>query len=185
MNHTSKWAIGLSMAAASLFYTSSGAIAQENGVILYEENGIIYVEFEDVDGVTRPRAQVDPRMFPHVAETLNDQALETFYTNDQDYYENRSIDRQILWFFGLSHTENEITDDGRKISQFAEDMWHEQSSSTATVRTLDLPNPFTSSLLLDPTIPEPQFAPTSIRQPIAAPPSSPSTGYSGPVRALW
>ncbi|NEQ95678.1 MAG: hypothetical protein F6K30_02920 [Cyanothece sp. SIO2G6] len=178
MNHTSKWAMGLSLAAVSILAVGNGAIAQENGVII--------VEIEDVDGVTRPRAQVDARIFPYVAETLGDRAVDTFYTNDQNYYDNRSIGRQILWFFGLSHTENEVNQDGRLISQFTQDAWHEQASSTATIRTIDLPNPYTSSLLLDPTIPEQQFPPTSIRQPIAPPTVVADPEVTpGPVRALW
>ncbi|MGK7890792.1 MAG: hypothetical protein AB4042_15780 [Leptolyngbyaceae cyanobacterium] len=176
MNYTSKWAVGFSIAAASLLWAGSGAIAQEE-VIIY---------IDDVDGVTEPRAQVDATIFPYVVEDLSDRALDTFYSNDQDYYNNRSIGRQLLWFFGVSHTENEINRDGRAISEFAQDAWHEQASSTATVRTRDLPNPFTSSLLLDPIVPEQQFPPTRIRQPIAPPTvAEPSSGSPGPVRALW
>ena len=175
MNCALKWAVGVSLTVTSLLSVVSSATAQE----------VIFLE--DIDGVTEPRPQVDATLFPYAAEALSDRLLDSYYTNDQNYYDNRSIGRQILWFFGLSHTDNEINQDAKIYSQFVQDMWHEQWSSSATVRTMDLPNPYQSSLLLDPTIPTQEFPPTSVRQPIPAPPTvaTPAEVLPTPVPALW
>ncbi|NET54520.1 MAG: hypothetical protein F6K09_39825 [Merismopedia sp. SIO2A8] len=172
MHHTLKWATGLCVAAASMLLVGESAIAQEASI------------------GRQPRPLVNAEQFPLVAETLAEQMDDTFYSNDQNYYENRSIPRQILWFFGLSHTEGEINRDGAAVNRLVQRMWDEQTSEDALIRTRDLPNPYQSSLFLEPTIPPEDFGPTSIRQPIAAPPvlrnpvtSSPEP--SSPVRALW
>ena len=177
MNRIFKWTAPLMLTAASVLSAAGSAIAQEASIR------------------RQPRAQVNAEVFPLVAETLAEQLEEAFYSNDQDYYENRSIPRQLLWVLGISHTENEVNRDGAATHRVIEQLWKEQGRDTAVIRTRDLPNPYQSSLLLDPTLPEQEFAPTSIRQPIAAPPAIPVrpavtprptlTPTPGPVRALW
>ena len=162
MNRHFKWVAGISMATLSTLLVGSGAIAQE------------------------VRQEVDADIFRLVRTNLDEQMEEVFYTNDQPYYTNREMPRQISSFFGLSFVENEINDDARLIHEFATLMWEEQASSGPVIRTPDLPNPFQSSLLLEPTIAEQEFPNTFVRQPIGAPPtvSRPSV-TTQPVRALW
>jgi len=167
MDHMTRWAVGASLMTASVLLAGGSAIAQ------------------NANFAADPRIPVDATRFPHVADTLAEQMEDTFYTNDQNYYNNRSIGRQVLWFFGLSHTDQEINRDGAAISSFVDEAWFEQNNSTGLVRTMDLPNPYQSSLLLDPTVPVQSFPPTTLRQPIAPPPIVATPRNNNPVPALW
>lgn len=171
MHHTLKWTASLLVVTGSVLMTGRGAIAQESLV---------------------ERSLIDAERFPLVVETLAEQMDDAFYSNDQNYYKNRSIPRQILWFFGLSHTEVEVNNDGAAVNRLVEQFWDEQAREDTLIRTRDLPNPYQSSLFLEPTLPQEDFGPTSIRQPIAPPPvlrrpvtSTPVPIPAAPVRALW
>lgn len=161
VNHNFKWVASVSMAAVSSLIIGGEAIAQET------------------------RQVIDADKFPLVQETLAERMEEVFYTNDQPYYVNRGIPRQISSFIGASFIENEINEDARLIHEFATQMWEEQTSSTPVVRTPDLPNPYQSSLLLEPTIAQQEFPATFVRQPIGAPPTVVRTTPRQPVQALW
>ena len=163
MNRHFKWVAGISMATLSTLLVGSGAIAQE------------------------ARQRVDAEIFPLVRTDLDEQMEEVFYTNDQPYYTNRGMARQISSFIGTSFVENEINEDARLIHEFAIQMWDEQASSGPLIRTPDLPNPYQSSLSLEPTIAQQEFPATFVRQPIAPPPaiSRPSSVPNRPVPALW
>ena len=114
-----------------------------------------------------------------------------FYTHDQPYYTNRSLPRQISNFLGISFGDNEITKDARLIHEFANQLWEEQAKSGPLIRTPDLPNPYQSSLLLEPTIAQQEFPTSAIRQPIVAPPTVARPAgeipvpVNRPVQALW
>ena len=171
MNHMFRWVASASVATASTLVMGSAVVAQD-AAIAQEQ---------------RPR--VDATIFPNVVTTLEEQALDTFYSNDQDYLDNRSIGRQVLWIFGIRYTDHEIVDDGKAIQSFVQEAWDEQNSNTAVIRTMDLPNPFQSSLLLESGIPPEDFPPTTFQQPIAPPPpvASPAPQFfrPEPVPALW
>ncbi|MEM9218410.1 MAG: hypothetical protein AAGD25_29225 [Cyanobacteria bacterium P01_F01_bin.150] len=164
MNRTFKWLTGISVAVMSTVMVGNEAIAQE------------------------VRPIVDGTIFPLVSSDLAEQMEEVFYTNGKPYYTNRGIPRQIAIFLGTSFGDNEITNDAELIHEFANQLWEEQAKSGPLIRTQDLPNPYQSSLLLEPTIAEQEFEGTFIRQPIAAPPTptvtTPRQG-NRPVQALW
>lgn len=120
--------IGVSTLVASLATFSSAAIANP---------------FSTAGGV-----EVDT-----VPEIVN----ETYFQNDRDFYENRSLSRQFNWFLGQgslirnSFPENEIARDARAINQLYRELLEQQVSSDPLIRTPDLYNPFDTSLLLLPT----------------------------------
>ena len=163
MNRHLKWVASVSVAAISTLLVGSGAIAQE------------------------ARQRVDADIFPLVSSDLAEQMEEVFYTNDKPYYTNRGIPRQIASFIGTSFGDNEITEDARLIHEFVSQLWEEQAFSNPPVRTPDLPNPYQSSLLLEPNIAQQEFPSTFVRQPIAPPPavSRPAATTNRPVQALW
>ena len=163
MNRHLKWIASASIATASVVLVGNNAIAQE------------------------ARQRIDTDIFPLVTSDVAEQMEEVFYTNDQPYYTNRGIPRQISTFFGIGLLDNEINDDARLIHEFAEQLWEEQARSGPLVRTPDLPNPYQSSLLLEPTIAQQEFPSSLVRQPIGAPPavSVPRSSSNRPVRALW
>lgn len=166
MNHNFKWVASASIAAISTLMMGSGAIAQE----------------------ARPR--VETETFPVVSTDLIEQMDEVFYSNDQTYNTNRGIPRQISSFIGASFLDHEINEDGRLVHEFVTQLWEEQAKSGPLIRTPDLPNPYQSSLLLEPTIAVEEFPDTFVRQPIPAPPVrvAPPVVASPvirPIQALW
>lgn len=165
MNLNFKWVASVSVAVMTTVVMGSGAIAQE------------------------ARQRVDAEIFPLVSSDLAEQMEAVFYTNDQPYYTNRGLPRQISSFLGISFGDNEINEDARLIHEFAIQLWEEQAKSGPLIRTPDLPNPYQSSILLEPTLAQQEFPATFIRQPIAAPPTvsttSPPVPINRPVQALW
>jgi hypothetical protein len=124
-------------------------------------------------------------------QTLNDRFEDTFFTFDQTFYQNRRFPRNSLWIFG-SFPENEIAGDGRVIHKLYTEALRQQTTSDPTIRTADLPNPFSSSLQTDSiytpeAVPAAPFSP-SFRQPSSAAPTAVETEPVAPERpipALW
>lgn len=164
MNRHLKWVTSASIAAFSVVVAGNNAIAQE------------------------ARQRIDADIFPLVTSDVVEQMEDVFYSNDQPYYTNRGIPRQISSFIGTSFVDHEINEDARLIHEFAQQLWEEQARSAPVIRTPDLPNPYQSSILLEPTIAQQEFSSSFVRQPIAAPPSVAvprTTSSNRPVRALW
>lgn len=88
-------------------------------------------------------------------ETLADRFEQVFYTNDKDYFENRSFLRQLDFLIGIgslktSFIENEIDADTKAVTILYKDALLQQGSSGLVVRTRDLPNPYETSILQSP-----------------------------------
>ncbi|NJR64333.1 MAG: hypothetical protein HC772_01775 [Leptolyngbyaceae cyanobacterium CRU_2_3] len=126
-------------------------------------------------------------------QTLNDRFEDVFFTFDQTFYQNRRFPRNGLWLFG-SFPENEIAGDGRVIHKLYTEALRQQTTSDPTLRTADLPTPFSSSLQTDAIytpepVPTAPFSP-SFRQsapaPLEAPDSfTPEETSEEPIPALW
>ncbi|NES63978.1 MAG: hypothetical protein F6K24_01225 [Okeania sp. SIO2D1] len=90
-----------------------------------------------------------------------------FMDESGDFFENRSLGRQVDWMFGPgsnfggSFPENEITRDGKTVYQLYLYTLEQQVSSDPIIRTLDLPNPFNSSLRSESAYPSSLFVPRS------------------------
>ena len=100
-----------------------------------------------------PSAYADPD--PDIFVPENDRALRidqqfnrVFFDNDKDFFENRSIPRQLDFLFGLrnSFPENEINRDGRGVHRLYVEVLERQVGSDPILLTPDLPNPFNTSL---------------------------------------
>jgi hypothetical protein len=111
-----------------------------------------------------------------------------FFSNDRNFYENRSLPRQVNFIFG-SFVENEIYQDGRDVDNAYRAVFARQVAHPI-LRTVDQPSPFTSSVRLNPTIeasappPSRVFPPVIERTPPITQPL-PSQTQPGPVPALW
>ena len=125
--------------------------------------------------------------------TVNDRIEDVFYTFDQPFYFNRRFPRNALWFLG-SFPENEIAGDGRVSHKLYNELMMQQNTSDPTLRTADLPTPFTSSLQSDPIfteepVPAAPFAPSFRQSPSVAPAAVDSGANrqprATPVPALW
>lgn len=119
----------LALATSSLIF-SGGAIAQEVD--------------EDADVI--------------VLDSLPEAFEDAFYSNDRNFFENRSLYRQINWILGQGSIvrngfpENEIARDGAAVHAIYEIGLALQNTSDPLLRTPDLPNPYETSLLLLPSV---------------------------------
>jgi len=120
-------------------------------------------------------------------ETIYETFEEAFFSNDEIFFNNRGLGRQLSSFFGLGFPENEIWRDGEAVHDLYRELYDEQISTTSRIRTPDLVNPFETSLTLTPAseIGVREFEDTEFRQPIPAPAPPPVAPDPTPVPALW
>jgi hypothetical protein len=125
-----------------------------------------------------------------VPNNIPDQLSDVQFSNDRDYFRNRSIPRQVSYIFGPgilirnSFPENEIARDGKAIFDFYQDMLARQMSSRSVIRTPDLPNQFNLSIRELPV--ETALPPATTFSPIDSVPPRPTPLQTRPqVPALW
>ncbi|BAY13553.1 hypothetical protein [Calothrix sp. NIES-2098] len=90
-------------------------------------------------------------------EAPNDAIERAFFRHDPNFYENRSLKRQLDSFLGAgsfsnSFPENEIARDGELVNGVYRDMLTQQATNDPYLRTPDLPNPYGTSLLMSPRV---------------------------------
>jgi hypothetical protein len=79
---------------------------------------------------------------------IDEQFNRVFFSNDREFFQNRSVSRQLDFLFGLrnSFPENEITRDGRGVHNLYVEVLERQVGSDPILLTPDLPSPFNTSL---------------------------------------
>jgi hypothetical protein len=82
------------------------------------------------------------------AETVADAVNRAIFNKSGDIYRNTELDRQTAFLFGLSYPEHEYLSDARSVNKIYNDVLRQRAINP--VRTVDLPNPFTESLLTSP-----------------------------------
>jgi hypothetical protein len=90
-------------------------------------------------------------------ESPNDAIERAYFRHNPNFYENRSMKRQLDSFLGAgsfsnSFPENEIARDGQLLNGVYQDILHQQVGNDPYLRTPDLPNPYGTSLLLSPRV---------------------------------
>ncbi|MEI6444854.1 MAG: hypothetical protein WCO29_17395 [Nostocales cyanobacterium ELA583] len=101
-----------------------------------------------------PVAQAETET-PHT-ETTSNTFERAYFRNDPNFYENRSLKRQVDSFigsrkkFGAAFPDNEITKDAELVNTLYHDALAQQTTNDPYLRTPDLPNPYDSSLLMTP-----------------------------------
>jgi hypothetical protein len=81
-------------------------------------------------------------------EPLTEAITKALFNQSGDIYRNAGIDRQATFLFGLSYPEHEYLNDAQSVNKIVKDVFRQRASEP--IRTTDLPNPFTSSLLTNP-----------------------------------
>ncbi len=82
------------------------------------------------------------------AETVAEAMNKAIFNESGDIYRNAGIDRQFTLLFGLSYPDKEYLSDAQSVGRIYNDALRQRASEP--VRTADLPNPFTESLLTSP-----------------------------------
>ena len=82
------------------------------------------------------------------ADTIADEISRAMFAQSGDLYRNTGIDRQATLLLGLSYPDLEAVSDARSVDNIYKDLIRQRGGTP--IRTADLPNPFTSSLLTNP-----------------------------------
>ncbi len=158
------------------------AMAQETQQTLVAESRSEYREYPDTDPL------------PTIPQQFN----RAFYSHDGNFFDNRGILQSLRLIFGIpNYVENSISQDGRSVHKLYTEVLEQQISSAPVLRTPDLPNPYTGSLLTTPlVITEEPITPAepfpTIRRSTPVAPAPTRTGtttaprqQAAPVPALW
>jgi len=117
--------------------------------------------------------------------TVQDEIVDTFFGRTGDFYRNRGVLSTVTTLIG-PFPENGIMRDAQAVNELYEELLAIQNTSDPTLRTVDLDNPFDTSLRLLPPYeppvpgPRPPFIP-AIQPTPPPPPAQPQ----GPVRGLY
>jgi hypothetical protein len=82
------------------------------------------------------------------AETIPDAINRATFEQTGDTYRNTGIDRQFTMLLGLSYPDNNGIADARSVDNIYQDLIRQRAG--VPIRTRDLPDPFTSSLITNP-----------------------------------
>jgi hypothetical protein len=91
------------------------------------------------------------------AEVPADTISKALFEQSGDIYRNRGIDRQATLLFGLSYPEHEFMNDAQRVENLYREGMRQQGQNDGVVRTVDLANPFNTSLRTNPASAQPSF----------------------------
>lgn len=138
------------------------------------------------------------RSVPNVEEypTIPQAFNRAYYSNVGNFFDSQGILPSLRLIFGIpSYVESGISRDGRAVNRLYKEVLEQQIASDPVLRTPDLPNPYTGSVLTTPLViteepiaPAPPFP--EIRRGVAEPPPGSTAPAQrdqreGPVPALW
>ena len=133
------------------------------------------------------------RPLPTLPEAFN----RAYYRHDGNFFDNRGIWQGVRLIFGVpNYVENSISQDGRSVDRLYKEALEQQVSSDPVLRTPDLPNPYTGSILTTPLVisedpigpipPFPTFRGPSYAPAVPDAPAVPEQNQPArPVPALW
>jgi hypothetical protein len=193
MGNTILRRIGLSQWVGTTLLVSITVMGATNPVMAQtteetpEDALLAQTEIAQNEDIPRRRRAPEVRPLPTIPEAFN----RAFYRNDGNFFDNRGILQGFRLIFGVpSYVENAISEDGRAVNRLYREVLEQQVSSDPVLRTPDLPNPYTGSVLTTPlVISEDPIAPIqpfpAIRRRPAEPAPVAEPEETGPVPALW
>ena len=92
--------------------------------------------------------------------SARDALTDAFFDDSRDFYQNQTAVRRIREIFGTgrsifrrgNYPEINIERDGERVSAVYQQLMQEQAASDPTLRVIDLPNPYETSLLVEPAL---------------------------------
>lgn len=123
--------------------------------------------------------------------TIPQEFESALYSNGGNFFGNQSLGGTLSLMFGIpGFPENQLTRDGRNVNRLYREVLEQQVASDPTIRTPDLPNPFSGSLLTTPLIAAEEAVPPApppviFQQPNFVPAPVPAPAPVRPVPALW
>jgi hypothetical protein len=147
----------------------------------------IALPFVSIGGFAPP-AQAQEAQSVEEIETIPSAFEDAYYRFDENFYDNSLFPRSASWFLG-PFPENEIAGDGRAINNLYREVLAQQSADGPTIRTQDLPNPYTDSVMTSPIVPPEEPIPAAFSSPYSRSPVTDGGSYNGggrsSVPALW
>jgi hypothetical protein len=102
-------------------------------------------------------------------ETLDQAFEEAYFRFDENFYRNRQVPRNLTWFIG-PFPENEIAGDGRIVNRVYQDAMAQQAGDGPLMRVQDADNPYQSSIMTAPIVPDEEPIPAAFTRLLAARP---------------
>ncbi len=166
-------AVGMAIALSTVG-NSSAALAQAEPVTVAQYRN------EEIDN-----ADLEP--LPTIPQAFN----RAYYSRRGNYFDNRQIWQSFSLILGIpGFPEQAISRDGRAVHHLYREVLEQQVSNAPILRTPDLPNPYTGSVLTTPLVitedaieAAPMFPP--IRRSGAAEPAPSAPRPAAPIPALW
>lgn len=204
MSKTCQWIGLVGTALGILIGSSSQSLAQEISPeqALAQETQNALVAGSRSDYPASYADPYDPYFYTEsLPPTIPQRFNQAFYSHTGNYFDNRGIWQGFRLIFGIpNYVENSISQDGRAVNRLYKEVLEQQLTSDPILRTPDLPNPYTGSVLTTPlVITEEPISPLepfpSIRRPSVVEPAPAAPGDAGtpsqrqsspqPVPALW
>lgn len=131
----------------------------------------------------------DVNPLPTIPQAFN----EALYSHQGNFFNSHGILPSLGLIFGIpNYPENLIANDGEEVNRLYQELMQQQASAGPLLRTPDLPNPFTGSVLTTPlVITEEPITPApfpTIRRRTTEAPAAPGRGTTTPARpvpGLW
>jgi hypothetical protein len=124
-------------------------------------------------------------------QTLPEAFDDAYFRFDENFYRNRQVPRNLTWFIG-PFPENEIAGDGRVVNRLYEEAIAQQELDGPTIRVQDADNPFQSSIMTAPIVPDEEPIPAAFSSPFSRSPLNAGGGIRpnggggrSAVPALW
>jgi hypothetical protein len=123
-------------------------------------------------------------------QTLPQAFEDAYYRFDENFYRNRQVPRSLTWFTG-PFPENEIAGDGRVVNSLYQDAVAQQAGDGPIIRVQDAVNPYQSSVMTAPIVPNEEPIPAAFYSPFSRSPVNAGGGNGGAsgsrsaVPALW
>jgi hypothetical protein len=124
-------------------------------------------------------------------QTLPEAFEDAYFRFDENFYRNRQVPRNLTWFTG-PFPENEIAGDGRVVNRLYQEALAQQTLNDPTIRVPDADNPFQSSIMTAPIVPDEEPIPAAFSSPFSRSPLNAGGGIRpnggggrSAVPALW
>lgn len=185
-------AIMLGAGGTAAAQTAAQTAAQSQAAASEPTTDAQYTDAQYTDAQYYDGPEIDPdnaRPLPTVPRAMN----RAYYNQRGNYFDNRQIWKSFSLILGIpSYPEQAISRDGRAVNQLYRELLDQQVASDPVLRSPDLPNPYTGSVLTTPLVivedaveAAPMFPPP-IRRPVAEPaPVAPQRNSTDPIPALW
>lgn len=82
-----------------------------------------------------------------IPEAIDRAASQSYLLNQGNFFEDHSISGDAAFLFGIGYDEDRVAKEARTIEAISQDLLTQQTEEGPVIRTRDLANPYTTSVL--------------------------------------